>query len=266
VCASSKNRRTSWKDIPRILGWNCFVYAIETAFKRKGFSRRIALKKPLLTDAYKRARLDWAEAHKHWTWEDWKWVFWTDETWVNPGRHKKVRVTRRAGEVLHLDCVEPKVRKRIGWMFWGGISGAFGRGPGLFWEKSWGTITAESYSSHVVPVIGSYTYGSGLIFMQDNAAGHKAEAIIAEMARWGIRPIYWPANSLDLNPIETVWDWIKDYVEKKDLNIHRNYRRLREAVIEAWESITNEQIRELIATMLQRCQDVINAQGGHTKW
>ena len=100
------------------LTWNCSVYAIETAFKHEGFARRTALKKPVLTEAHKKARLTWAEEHINWTWEQWKWIFWTDETWVNPGKHKKTKITRRIGEVLHPDCLEPKIRKKIGWMFW----------------------------------------------------------------------------------------------------------------------------------------------------
>ncbi|KAH8802969.1 hypothetical protein F5884DRAFT_803852 [Xylogone sp. PMI_703] len=33
VCASAINRRIEWHKIPSILGWNCKVYAIITAFK-----------------------------------------------------------------------------------------------------------------------------------------------------------------------------------------------------------------------------------------
>ena len=33
VCASAKNRRTPWHEIPSILGWDCKIYAIATAFK-----------------------------------------------------------------------------------------------------------------------------------------------------------------------------------------------------------------------------------------
>ena len=102
--------------------------------------------------------------------------------------------------------------------------------------------------------------------MQDNASGHAAKATIEEMERLGIRPIFWPANSPDWNPIGTVWDWIKDYIQEKYPDIHRSYPRLREAVIEAWNSITDEQIKELIGTMPERCQAVIDAQGGHTKY
>jgi len=153
VCASAQNRRTPWKDIPVVFGWSCHIYAIETAFKLEGFSRRSALKKPDLTPKHAAIRLEWAWEHVGWSFEDWAYILWSDETWVQPGKHKKVKVIRRPGEELHRDCVEPKVQRKIGWMFWGCISGLYGKGPGLFWEKDWGTITSSSYLERVAPVV-----------------------------------------------------------------------------------------------------------------
>lgn len=115
----------------------------------------------------------------------------------------------------------------------GGISGAYGKGPGLFWEKNWSTITSESYCQHVVPIIIEYTSSQRLILMQDNASGHAAKATISEMIYRGVRPIVWPANSPDLNPIKTVWNWIKDYIQENYPEVHRSYIRLRQAVVEA---------------------------------
>jgi hypothetical protein len=60
VCTSPKNRCTPWKDMPRILGWNCHIYAIETAFKAEGFTCRTALKKLAVTEVHKQAQLAWA--------------------------------------------------------------------------------------------------------------------------------------------------------------------------------------------------------------
>jgi transposase len=242
VCASAKNRRTPWKDIPGILAWNCSVYAIQTAFKIEGFARRTALKKPILTEVHKATRLEWALEHIHWTQEQWDQILWTDETWVQPGKHKKIKVTRRVGEVLHPDCVEPKIQRKIGWMFWGSISGLYSKGPGIFWEKDWGSISLASYCQHIVPTVCRYCDQWRLTFMQDNASSHSSKESIAELRLRGLCPIFWPANSPNLNPIEALWDWMKDYIQDKYPEIHRSYPRLQEVVSEAWNSITNNQI------------------------
>jgi transposase len=151
-------------------------------------------------------------------------------------------------------------------MFWGGISGRFGKGPGLFWEKGWGTINSRSYCEHIVPLIADYVRRGGLIFIQDNTGGHIARDTLAFMREQGLIPIFWPALSPDLNPIETLWDRIKDIIKQKDPEIYRSYPRLRTAIIEAWNSITDEKIRALIGTMYDRCQAVIDADGWHTKY
>lgn len=176
-----------------------------------------------------------------------------------------MKITRKAGEALLPDCVEPKVQRKIGWMFWGSISGQFGKGPGLFWEKNWGTITSASYCEHVLPVVEQYARGR-LYFMQDNAAAHGARATRAEIQRRGLHMIFWPALSPDLNPIETVWDWMKDSIQAQGTEIYRNYPRLRAEVIRAWNQVTDEQVIELIKSMPARCEAVIEARGWHTKY
>jgi transposase len=174
-------------------------------------------------------------------------------------------VTRRRGEALYRDCIEPKVQCKIGWMFWGSISELYSKGPGLFWEKDWGTISSESYCQHIVPVLAQYIDRTRLILMQDNAKGHAAKATLQYMRECNLIPIYWPANSPDLNPIESLSDKMKDYIEEKYPEIHRSYPRLKAAVCEAWNSITEEDIQDLIKSMHNRCQAVIDADGWHTK-
>jgi hypothetical protein len=60
---------------------------------------------------------------------------------------------------------------------------------------------------------------------------------------------------------------MKDYIQKKyweDQNpTLANQRRY---IIEAWETVTNAYLRELLASMPRRCQKVINNDEGHTRW
>jgi transposase len=109
-----------------------------------------------------------------------------------------------------------------------------------------------------------YVRRTGLVLMQDNAGGHSAKATQEFIKEMGLIPIFWPSNSPDLNPIEALWDRLKDIIEQRDPEIHRSYPKLRAAIIEAWGLITDEEVKELIATMHDRCQAVIDADGWHT--
>jgi len=63
---------------------------------------------------------------------------------------------------------------------------------------------------------------------------------------------------------------MKDYIELTypDQSGGRDYtyNRLRSIVQEAWESIEPQVLFDLIATMKDRCQAVIDAQGGYTSY
>ena len=90
-------------------------------------------------------------------------------------------------------------------MFWGTISGKYGRHKGLFWEKDWETINEGSYSGIIVPLIQELLLEHPeLEFQQDNAKGHASKYTTSVSKAIGITPIYWPTNSPDLNPIETL--------------------------------------------------------------
>ena len=99
-----------------------------------------------------------------------------------------------------------------------------------------------------------------LQFIQDNAPGHKGKKTQAEIKRRNMPMISWPPYSPDLNLIEKVWDWMKDYIESV-FPEHMTYPQLKVAVQEAWDSITADQLSELIDSMHDRCQAVIDANG-----
>jgi len=89
------------------------------------------------------------------------------------------------------------------------------KGPYLFWEE-WRCINKTSYCEKIVPLIhGWIRMNPHLQFMQDGALGHSATSTKGELLKQGIHTIFWPACSLDLNPIETIWNWIKDYIKLK---------------------------------------------------
>ena len=155
VTSSKATRAIPWCDIPSILHLQCGEKAIRHALRKEGYVRGTARRKPPLSPKQIHDRLEWAWAHWLWTNDQWDNILWSDESWVQPGRHTKQWVTRKKGlsELHNSDCVTDRYQRKIGWMFWGGISGKYGCHEGLFWEKEWKSINTKYVRS-----LYSYTY------------------------------------------------------------------------------------------------------------
>jgi len=70
--------------------------------------------------------------------------------------------------------------------------------------------------------------------------------------------IDWPANSPDLNPIENLWQIIKDKFERRMPQI---IEQLKQFLTEEWEAIPNKTVINLVQSIKNRCELVIEANG-----
>ena len=103
--------------------------------------------------------------------------------------------------------------------------------------------------------------------MQDGAPGHRAAGTREDLENRKIEVIQWPPFSPDLNPIESCWNWMKDYIEDKyGLEEKPTYTRLKSYVEEAWQELPESYLKDLINQMPERCEAVIKANGMHTKY
>jgi len=117
VCASSKNHRLSFEKLAEVIDYGVKKDAIRTALLREGFYRRLAMRKPPVSEANRVKRLNWALEHVNWTMEQWYSILWTDETWITGGKHTRTWVTRRAGEEWDPTCIVEQHQQKKGWMF-----------------------------------------------------------------------------------------------------------------------------------------------------
>ncbi len=155
-------------------------------------------------------------------------------------------------------------------MFWGCFNDNK-KGPDLFWEKEWGTVKEESYRDQIVPIIDGWIRlntinGQSLTFMQDSAPAHAARGTIQDLRERGVICIQWPSFSPDLNLIEMVWNWMKDWIQNRYDDTLNGYEALRRAIQEAWEAVPEAYLQELLELMPARCQAVIEAEGRHTQY
>jgi hypothetical protein len=139
-------------------------------------------------------------------------------------------------------------------------------------EKEWGRFTGGVHRERVLPWVYSFmdwvaehpqNHSKQAILMEDGASPHTAKLTKQLHDKHGIDKMCWPASSPDLNPIENVWRMLKQRVAKIS---PRSLAELRECVKKEWAALKLSDFARYTGNMSGRCQAVIDAKGGHTKW
>lgn len=220
----------------------------------------------VLTPHHMRERLAWCQARVHWNHHQWRHVMFTDESrfYLQP-QSRRQRVYRRQGERYIAECILQRDSHRGGSvMIWGGIT--FDRKTDFLICQ--GNITAQRYIDQIVtPRVLPFIQGDPNIitFQQDNARPHVARLTMDYLRQNNIQTIPWPARSPDLNVIEHLWDELDRRVRDRVVQ-PRTLLELSNALQQEWNRVPQYTIRRLVSSMRRRCQAVIAAQGGHTRY
>lgn len=129
-------------------------------------------------------------------------------------------------------------------------------------------MKATTYSEQILPLVDDWIHNhcpENALFIQDNTPCHKAALTKRELQARDIQVITWPPFSPDLNPIEHVWNWMKDYIQKK---FPRKLSRaqLEEAVYQAWDAVPQDFLEKLIQSMPRRISFVQMSGGGYSRY
>lgn len=98
-----------------------------------------------------------------------------------------------------------------------------------------GGTTAECFAEYLQDTL-IPTLSSDDIIVMDNMRSHHAKVVKQVLEASGIRYLYLPPYSPDLNPIEKMWSKIKAYLRKEKVRIAS---RLPDAVEKAFSTVTS---------------------------
>jgi hypothetical protein len=103
-------------------------------------------------------------------------------------------------------------------MYWGCISGRFGKGFSVFWRN----LGGQSLQRHILIILypkllhiykSIQVSNSSRTTLLDTGLGMHTLRVLAS---YGIIPVLWPPNSPDISPIEDICDWQKDIMDILD--------------------------------------------------
>ena len=206
----------------------------------------------------------------NWSVDDWRRVVWSDESrFTVDGNDGGARVLRKAGERYENRHVKPTTKWGNGsvmiWScFWAG-----GFGPLVFAD---GSVDQDAYvnilSGKFLPWFQklSEDEDTDFIFQEDGATCHTGSYTTWWKNSHSIRRFdYWPTQSPDLNPIEHLWSCLERLIQHRRVFI-KNIHELKAALEEVWGEIHVDLAARLVGNMNDRCQAVIDAKGGPTKY
>jgi len=258
---------TSTSTLRRSLNRKISGMTVRRTLARAGLHPSRMRKKPRLTAAQRRARLEWAKEYAKKPATFWDNVIFSDESSFHTHEAIKGRfVWRFPGEELKPNMVQP-VTKFGGHKLqvWGCITSQGVGYPCSLPEGIDGPTYLTILKEELVSTINLYFQDfKGVIFQQDGAGPHRAKVVQDYFRRQKYSVLPWPAHSPDLSPIENLWAGLKKRLEEKHGEIPK--AQLWKVVEDEWNATGTEFCKKLFASMPERLAAVIKAKGGYTKY
>ena len=236
-------------------------HTIARAAKEAGLKPFKRHQKPLVSDAQRQRRLDFARKYRN---QNWKTVLFTDEKTFELYGHPKNNFIWDVSP----DAVppSPKVKHPPKIHAWGGMSYYGKTKLYIFTENMDRYLYVKILSTRLPADIPDIFGTRHWTFQQDGDPKHTsrlAQDWLTENVPNFIPPEDWPANSPDQNIMEALWAILQDRVYARE---PRTVDALKRIIREEWENISLAELRRLVDSMPRRLQAIIDNDGGPTKY
>ena len=236
-------------------------------------------KQPKLSSKQRENRLNFCLAKENWTVADWRNILWPDESsfeLFHPTNRQNDRIWARDGSNI---IPQETVKFPPKFMVWGMMS--FRAISKLHFIPPKQTVNTAYYIDEILAKSCLETLhrtrenGSVLdrkmlknmskaVFMQDGAPAHTSKKTQdwckRNLANFWDKP-QWPGNSPDLNPIEYLWGYLQEELNKMDTA--KSICDLKIQLESAWSSIKPNYLKALIDGMPERIKSCIKLDGNY---
>lgn len=246
------NKESSLKNFSQQLktkGYSLSYSTIRRRLIEEGLKFTSPTSKPFLTEIQKIDRLRFAKQNKIRNWNN---VLFTDETTISLSpRNKKIWRRRR-------ERVYKRRFKHYSKIHMWGCFSKFGFGKiYLFKENLTGAKLTDIYKTTLLPS-SKMIKSSNWMLLEDNDPKHTSKVAEAWREKNHIDRIAWPSNSPDMNPIENVWNILKNRIGELGVS---NLTELEKHIKIEWSNLPQNLAETLVSSMPNRMKQVIERKG-----
>ena len=145
-------------------------------------------------------------------------------------------------------------------MVWAGV-GYFGKTEIIFTSSKMNSIDyINIINDNLLPVAQSISTQKWVL-QQDNASVHRSNMTKKWFEQQKVRVLESPVNSPDLNVIENLWGLLVKNIYHNGRQFD-NFNDLKEAIKANWNTINQEYIQNLFASIPKRLTECVNNKGG----
>lgn len=254
--------KSTLSQVKRALDLKVAHNTIRKVLINKGFQARLTVKKPLLTEAHKTARVQWCLKYKDKTPEYWERVVFSDEspfhvifqqreqTWIRSNDPPLITETKKFPTKINV---------------WGGFCATgvtdLVKIEGNM-DKFQFKYILENFCTKFMRQKFRMKRNKGKLQM-DNDPKHKSKLVKSYLKQEHMFVFDWPSQSPDLNPIENIWSELDRKTKRDGIN---SGEELFEALSSEWKKLSPEYLKKLARSMPKRINLVIKNKGNPIKY